>query len=192
MRSKIEDYWEIGAKVAIYYAYNRPQEKEEIILDKQKIKRSINISPHIDSPLNRSIIKKITQKEPNNCFIKASEAHKTKRFMRVPQRLPSKTLRIRIANDEDVIDKKAGWIYTEQEELQHVVEWYYQFSKVMRYLVYSFSSSFIYKFIFFHSRPIDCTREWTDQQLYQHFNLTQEEIEEIENSINTIDFSQHV
>jgi len=46
---------------------------------------------------------------------------------------------------------------------------------------------------FSHNIPkIDLSRSWTDQQLYEHFGLTQEEIEEIENSINTIDFSQHV
>jgi hypothetical protein len=64
------------------------------------------------------------------------------------------------------------------------LSWYLVHSKLIRFLTNSFSSNQYVQWPIVRSLPkIDFSRSWTDQELYEYFNLTQEEINLIESSV---------
>ena len=61
-----------------------------------------------------------------------------------------------------------------------VLTWFLT-SNLVRYIVSNTRSSMVNSKTLLTNIPtIDLTRSWTDQELYQHFNLTQDEIDLIE------------
>jgi len=68
------------------------------------------------------------------------------------------------------------------ERVEYVEQVWY--SKLFRFLVQANDiSGFVAGFIMKGFPKLDCTRSWTDQEIYEYFNLTKEEIELIENTV---------
>lgn len=57
-------------------------------------------------------------------------------------------------------------------------------SSLVKFIAKKYRSSSLNSYIFFKNVPqVDFTRSWTNEELYEHFNLTQEEILLIENTV---------
>ena len=77
-----------------------------------------------------------------------------------------------------------AWVETENEEQGLILEAVLK-SKLYQYLIVANKWSGWNSLITLKNLPmIDFSRPWTDEELYDHFNLTQEEIDLIESTVN--------
>lgn len=84
----------------------------------------------------------------------------------------------------DMVTSERGMCYLVDSEQEGVILLSYLNSKLVRFMVESIRHNVNIATAFWRSLPaVDLTRSWTDAELYEHFNLTEEEIKLIEETI---------
>ena len=88
--------------------------------------------------------------------------------------------------DSDIaLSKSIMYVPVDNEKQYDNIRWYILRSKYVRYIFLKYNTfEELTKKIFNFIPKIDLTRSWSDQELYEYFNLTQEEINLIEETIS--------
>ena len=163
---------------------NKPKEKFDMI--------SFDYSGHID--MDRSDIK--TDEYPHEFWIMGSD--KTNNLMikyqknEIKPHFKRKKLLISMNVDnyhpyysnENQMTTRQGFVLflNDNENKENVYSVFY--SKPFKYLIqYLRTSGFIKTNIAKNLPKIDLTKNWTDQELYEHFSLTEEEIKYVEENV---------
>lgn len=85
----------------------------------------------------------------------------------------------------DMVTSERGVCYLVNNEQEGIVLLSYLNSKLVRFMIESIRHNVNIATAFWRLLPaVDLSRSWTDEELYEHFNLTEEEIELIENTIS--------